>query len=156
MQITSTVFKDGERIPDEYSKDAADKSPPLKVDDLPDGTRSLALIVDDPDAPPKVWVHWLAWGIPAERTSFPEDLPKDEVVESFGGMRQGKNDFDEIGWGGPQPPAGHGTHHYRFTAYALSEHIDLDAGATREALESAMEGCVLDTARLTGTYEIEG
>lgn len=153
MKITTSAFSEGDRIPKEYTGEGADRSPALKIEAVPEEARSLALIVDDPDAPNKTWVHWLIWGIPVDRTELPEGVPGDEVVESLGGARQGRTDFDDIGYGGPMPPVGHGTHHYRFTAYALDQHIDLDAGATRDALESAMEGHVLETARLTGTYE---
>ena len=133
MRITSSAFEDGARIPEEYTRDGEDRSPPLTFRGVPEEARSIALIVDDPDAPSKTWVHWLAWGIPADAGDVPADLPKEGVVESFQGVRQGKNDFDEIGYGGPLPPEGHGTHHYRFTGYALDRHIDLDAGAGREA-----------------------
>jgi Raf kinase inhibitor-like YbhB/YbcL family protein len=74
------------------------------------------------------------------------------VVEEVGGARQGRNDFDAVGYGGPAPPRGHGEHRYRFTAYALREHIDLDAGATREALEERLADAVLETARVSGVY----
>lgn len=152
MRIETTAFDDGERIPDRFTGDGEDVSPPLTISDLPDDTRSLALIVDDPDAPAGTWVHWLIWGIPADLAKLPEGVATDEIVEDLGGARQGTNDFDNIGYGGPAPPPGHGQHHYRFTAYALSEHIDLDAGATREALEDRLEAAALETARLTGTY----
>jgi Raf kinase inhibitor-like YbhB/YbcL family protein len=155
MRIESEAFSEGDRIPDRYTGDGDDVSPPLSLSDLPADTRSIALIVDDPDAPAKTWVHWLIWGIPAGLTTLPEGVPPKEMVENLGGARQGKNDFDGIGWGGPAPPPGHGTHRYRFTAYALGEHIDLDAGATREALEARLEGSTLAQARLTGTYSRE-
>lgn len=152
MRIETTAFDDGDRIPDRYTEDGDDVSPPLTVSDLPEGTRSLAIVVDDPDAPTKTWVHWLVWGIPADTSSIPEGVPSEGLVEELGGARQGKNDFDRIGYGGPAPPSGHGEHRYRFTAYALREHIDLDPGATREALEERLEGSTLETARLTGIY----
>jgi Raf kinase inhibitor-like YbhB/YbcL family protein len=152
MRIETTAFGDGDRVPERFTEDGEDVSPPLSISDLPDGARSLALVVDDPDAPAGTWVHWLVWGIPAEVTSLPEGVPPEEVVEELGGARQGKNDFDRIGYGGPAPPPGHGQHHYRFTAYALDRHIDLDAGATREALEARLEEATLETARLTATY----
>lgn len=153
MQISSSAFEDGDRIPEQYTRDGDDRSPPLVVEDLPEGTQTLALVVDDPDAPGTTWVHWLLWGVPADQAEIPEDVPGENIVESLGGARQGKNDFDEVGYGGPEPPVGHGTHHYRFTAYALDRHIDLDAGAGRDALEREMEGAILETARITGTYE---
>ena len=155
MKITSTAFGDGERIPQEFTGEGADRSPPLRIEDVPDGAEQLALIVDDPDAPNKTWVHWLAWGIPADRTELPEGVPASEVVDSLGAARQGTNDFDRIGYGGPLPPPGHGTHHYRFTAYALDRALDLDPGARRDELERALESATMETARLTGTYERE-
>ncbi len=113
----------------------------------------MALVVDDPDAPARTWVHWLIWGIPADRGEIPAGVPTGDVVGSLGGARQGTNDFGEIGYGGPMPPRGHGTHHYRFTAYALSGALELPPGAGRAELDSALEGRTLETARLTGTYE---
>ena len=155
MQITSSAFQDGESIPRQYSREGAELSPPLEIEGVPDDADSLALIVDDPDAPNQTWVHWLLWNVPADRTAVPEGVPTDETVSDLGDARQGLNDFDEIGYGGPMPPPGHGTHHYRFTVYALSDALDVDPGADRETLEDAMAGKVLDQARLTGTYERE-
>lgn len=153
MRITSSAFDDGSAIPREYTCDGDDVSPPLALEDVPDDAGSLALIVDDPDAPDRVWVHWLAWGIPADVREMPRDVPKTDVVGELHGIRQGRTDFDAVGYGGPCPPPGHGTHHYRFTVYALDRHIDLDAGASRDALEAQLEGHVLAQARLVGTYE---
>lgn len=155
MDITSSAFHDGEAIPRQYSREGAELSPPLELRDIPDGSESLALIVDDPDAPSQTWVHWLLWNIPADRSAIPEGLSREETLAVLGDARQGLNDFDEVGYGGPLPPPGHGTHHYRFTAYALSEPLDLEPGADRDELEAAMEGSVLVQARLTGTYERE-
>lgn len=155
MHITSSAFDDGEDIPIEHTGEGADRSPPLDVGDFPDGTRSLALIVDDPDAPSTTWVHWLIWNLPPDLTRIPAGVPQEEEVAALSGARQGTNDFDELGWGGPLPPPGHGVHHYRFTLYALSEPLDLEAGAHRDELEDALEGLTLDSTRLTGTYERE-
>lgn len=153
MKITSTAFADGDLIPEEHTRDDADRSPPLSLEDVPDEARTLALIVDDPDAPDVTWVHWLIWGIPAGRTEIPEGVPQDDIVKPLGDAVQGENDFGELGYGGPQPPRGHGPHRYRFTAYALDADFELDPGATRDDLETAMEGCVLDAAQLIGIYE---
>lgn len=155
MRITSSAFDNDAAIPVKHTCDGDDASPPLRFEDVPEDAASLALIVDDPDAPAKVWVHWLLWALPADMRELPESLPTEGVLEAVEGLRQGKNDFDRIGYGGPCPPPGHGTHHYRFTLYALDRHIDLDAGATREALERRLEGRVLAEARLVGTYERE-
>jgi Raf kinase inhibitor-like YbhB/YbcL family protein len=153
VKITSSAFGEGQRIPDQYTRDGSDRSPPLVVEDVPDGAHTLAVIVDDPDAPSKTWVHWLIWGIPADRREIPEALPREGVVESLGGARQGRNDFGDTGYGGPLPPRGHGTHRYRFTAYALGREVHVEPGAERDALESAIEDCTLDSCRLTGWYE---
>lgn len=153
MRITSSAFENDEAIPVRFTCDGDDVSPPLRFEDVPENASTLALIVDDPDAPAKTWVHWLVWGVPADIRELPEGIPTDGVVEDFQGIRQGKNDFDRIGYGGPCPPPGHGTHHYRFTLYAMDRHIDLDAGATREALDRRLEDGVIAEARLVGTYE---
>lgn len=153
MRITSSAFENGDPIPDVYTCEGDDTSPDLSFEDVPDDARSLALIVDDPDAPNKVWVHWLAWNMPADIGELPADVPKSNVVEALEGIRQGKTDFDRVGYGGPCPPPGHGTHHYRFTLYALDEHIELEGGTKRDALEERLEGHVLAEATLVGTYE---
>ena len=155
MRIRSSAFQDGEPIPGRHARTGADLSPPLVIEEVPQGASSLALIVDDPDAPAGTWVHWLIWGIPADHTALPEAVPPDGEVGPLGGARQGTNDFGDVGWGGPQPPRGHGVHHYRFTAYALKGSVDVEPGATRGALEAAMADRILATARLTGTFERE-
>ncbi|HUG42082.1 MAG TPA: YbhB/YbcL family Raf kinase inhibitor-like protein [Longimicrobiales bacterium] len=152
MRIRSAAFENDAPIPVRHTCDGEDISPALRFEDIPDGAASLALIVDDPDAPAKVWVHWLLWGLPADMVELPEDVPKTRIVEGLGGLRQGTTDFDRVGYGGPCPPPGHGTHHYRFTLHALDRRIDLDAGATREELERRLKGRVLAEARLVGTY----
>lgn len=155
MEITSSAFQEGGAIPRKHTGEGADISPPLKIADVPDDAEALALIVDDPDAPSKTWVHWLVWNIPVDRKAIPEDVPQEEEVSVLAGARQGINDFDEIGYGGPMPPPGHGTHHYRFTVHALSDSVALEPGSDRAALEDAIEGKSLAMARLTGTYERE-
>lgn len=153
MQITSSAFGDGDAIPTEHTGEGADTSPPLDVSDVPDAAASLALIVDDPDAPGGTWLHWLLWNLPVDRTVVPEGVPTDAEVSALGGARQGVNDFDGVGYGGPMPPRGHGPHHYRFTVYALTDTLGLEPGAHRSDLEDAMKGKVLEQARLTGVYE---
>lgn len=153
MRITSPAFENDGPIPKGHTCDGEDTSPALRFEDVPDDAGSLALIVDDPDAPAKIWVHWLVWGLPGDMRELPGGVPTEGIVGEIEGLRQGRNDFDRVGWGGPCPPPGHGTHHYRFTLYALDQHIDLDAGAGREALERRLEGHVLAETRLVGTYE---
>ncbi len=142
MNITSSAFENGGAIPSLYTADGKDISPPLAFEDVPGDAASLALVVDDPDAPAGVWDHWLLWNIPSDTGAVGEGKTPDGVA--------GKNDFGTLEYGGPAPPAG--THTYRFTLYALDAKPDLPAGSDRSALEAAMEGHVLDSAVLKGTY----
>jgi len=154
FRIQSDAFDDGERIPDQYTTEGEDISPPLTVSDKPENTEAIVLICDDPDAPqPEPWVHWLIWNIPASSPSLPEGVGPDEHPDEVPGARQGVNDFDHVGYGGPAPPPGHGTHRYRFTVYALDNELALPAGADREELEEAMDSHVIDRDRVTVTYE---
>ncbi|MFQ5751652.1 MAG: YbhB/YbcL family Raf kinase inhibitor-like protein, partial [bacterium] len=108
IKITSKAFEEGGMIPDKYTCDGADISPPLKWESIPDSTRSLALISDDPDAPMGTWVHWVVYNLPATKRELPENVPPRETLAD--GTKQGKNDFGKIGYGGPCPPGG--THRY--------------------------------------------
>jgi Raf kinase inhibitor-like YbhB/YbcL family protein len=146
VKLTSPSFRAGAPIPKRHAKEGDDLSPPLAWSDVPDGTHEFALICDDPDAPrAEPWVHWVLFKIPPTRTSL------DEGDRSAG--TAGKNDFGDVGWGGPQPPKGHGVHHYHFRLYALGAPVELSAGITKGALLSAMKGNVLAEAELVGTYE---
>src|SRR3974390_3702070 len=104
MQLTSTAFKEGEPIPAKYTCDAENVSPPLKWSGVPTGAKSLALIADDPDAPVGTWVHWVLFDMPASANELSQDLPKNQYLP--GGARQGMNDFQHLGYGGPCPPPG--------------------------------------------------
>jgi hypothetical protein len=148
MRLTSDAFADGEPIPERFGYREANVNPPLTVEDPPGGAETLALVVDDPDAREpagKVWDHWVVWNVPAETTGVPTDWDPETA-----GATEGVNDFDERGYGGPNPPDRE--HTYRFVVYALDTRLDLEPGATKAALEAAIEGHVLDEARLTGTY----
>src|SRR5688572_27123925 len=131
MKITSVAFRDGERIPEQYSRDGADKSPPLHIVDVPAGTRSLALIMDDPDAPTGTFTHWIVFDIDPKLT----DIGEDSVPQM---SRQGTNDYGEVQYGGPQPPSGE--HRYFFKLFALDKKLDLSRGSTRAEVERAMDG----------------
>jgi Raf kinase inhibitor-like YbhB/YbcL family protein len=148
--VTSQAFGRDQPIPDRYTCDGRDLSPPLEWTAGPVGTESYALIMDDPDAPERTWVHWIAWNI--KGTALPEDEADRSTAESsIGQIRHGTNSWDRIGYGGPCPPSG--THRYFFRIYALNRELDLDPGASRQALVAAMEGHVLDHGELMGTYE---
>jgi Raf kinase inhibitor-like YbhB/YbcL family protein len=148
-RLRSTAFADGETIPKKYTCDAENVSPPLAWDTLPENTRSVALIVDDPDAPRGSFTHWILSDLPPETRDLPEGVP--ESYELASGGRQGKNDFRKAGYGGPCPPAGK-PHHYRFTLYALDKTLGLKQGSERKEIETAMNGHILAQYQLVGLY----
>lgn len=149
IQLTSAAFTEGASIPERHTCDGPDRSPPLQWTRLPAGTRSLALIVDDPDAPMGTWVHWVLYGLAPETTALPENVDKTQYV--LRGARQGLNDFKRLGYGGPCPPPGK-PHRYFFKLYALDTDLDLKPGATKRDLLRAMEGHILGQGQLMGTY----
>ena len=146
--VRSTAFAEGGTIPKKYTCDGADVSPDLTWSGAPGGTQSLALVADDPDAPVGTWTHWISWNIPSGH-GLAEDTAKTETLSD--GMRQGRNDFRRIGYGGPCPPPGK-PHRYFFKLYALDSKLEVKAGGSRGELESAMKGHVLGQAQLMGRY----
>jgi Raf kinase inhibitor-like YbhB/YbcL family protein len=147
-ELSSPAFGPGEPIPVQYTCDGEDASPPLEWDEPPQGTASLALIADDPDAPLGTWVHWVLYDLPPQTRALPEDVAPDPEP-SIGG-RHGQSGWRRLGYGGPCPPSG--THRYYFRLYALDQVLDLDPGATKAQLLQAMEGHVMAQAELMGTY----
>ena len=148
FEIKSNTFTNENTIPSKYTCDGPDLSPPLSWSNPPAGTKSYALIADDPDAPVGTWVHWVVWNIPAGTSSLKEEM--DKAPKFPDGTRQGVNDFKRTGYGGPCPPGG--THRYYFKLYALDSILDIPANATKANLEAAMKGHVLGQATLMGTY----
>lgn len=149
IQIESSAFLQGAAIPEMYTCDGKDVSPHLSWGAGPDGTRAWALVVDDPDAPSKTWVHWVLFNLPDSTRSLSSGIASGDVP---GGGYQGKNDFGKQSYGGPCPPVGK-PHRYFFRLYALDAPLDLSGGATREDVDHAMEGHVLGRGELMGTYE---
>lgn len=142
MQLTS-VFSDNQAIPSRFTCDGENINPELNITGVPANTKSLSLIVDDPDAPGGDFVHWVIWNIGAETTQIKENsLPAGVVV--------GRNDFGNNEYGGPCPPSG--THRYQFKVYALDKKLDLTAGAGKKELLAAMNGHILSQVELIGTY----
>jgi hypothetical protein len=149
LVISSPSFSAGADIPRKHSCDGADISPQLTWSGAPAGTRSFALIADDPDAPVGNWTHWVLYDLPATATGLLENVSK--VEEPPAGGRQGRNDFRKIGYGGPCPPPGK-PHRYFFKLYALDRPLELKAGASQKEVEQAMKGHVLAQAELMGKY----
>ncbi|MFA5810881.1 MAG: YbhB/YbcL family Raf kinase inhibitor-like protein [bacterium] len=148
LELRSSAFTNASPIPSKYTCDGSDLSPPLSWSGAPAGTKSFALIADDPDAPAGTWVHWVAWNIPTATSSLGEAMTKDAQLPD--GTKQGVTDFRRPGYGGPCPPSG--THRYFFKLYALDAPLDLPATATKPQLEAAMKGHVLAQTQLMGTY----
>lgn len=149
LEVSSPDFREGETIPTANTADGRNASPALHWQSGPKGTKSYALICDDPDAPAKTWVHWVLFNLPADEHELPAGVRTDATLAS--GARQGKNDFGKTGYGGPSPPPGK-PHHYHFKIYALDTTLDLAAGATKAQLVAAMKGHVLAEGELVGVY----
>jgi Raf kinase inhibitor-like YbhB/YbcL family protein len=140
LTITSPAFENNGSIPSKYTCDGDDVNPPLNVGGLPEGTESLVLIVDDPDAPMGTWDHWIVWNI----------LPTEKIEENSVPGTEGLNDFGRRSYGGPCPPSG--THRYFFKVYALDTKLDLSPNSRKRDVERAMEGHVLAKGETVGLY----
>lgn len=149
LVVTSSAFKDGEMIPKKYSGYGENISPEINWSKPPIGTKCMAIICEDPDAPAGTWTHWVAFNIPHKTQKLPENLPSREVIED--GTMQGLNDFKQVGYDGPRPPFG--THRYYFNVYALDTRVNTGYRATREELLKAMEGNILAKGSLMGRYK---
>jgi len=150
LSISSSAFQEGERIPTKYTCEGQDISPTLMWGESPAGTRSFALIMDDPDAPGGVFTHWVLFNLPADTRELPEAVPAQSPLPS--GALQGKSDFGKTGYGGPCPPPG-SPHRYQFTLYALEKPLDLKSGASKKQVLEAMQGYILARSQLTGIYQ---
>jgi Raf kinase inhibitor-like YbhB/YbcL family protein len=149
ITIESPAFKNGEYIPSKYTCDGEDISPALKWSNIPEGTKSLALICDDPDAPIGDWVHWVLYNIPPETRELKEHIPSDKILKD--GSIHGLNDWKRYGYGGPCPPSG--VHRYFFKLYALDTKLNLGPGATKKQLLDAMKGHIIAQGELMGKYQ---
>ncbi len=141
MKITSPDFENNEKIPVKFTGDGEDINPTLIIEDVPENTESLVLIIDDPDAPVGLWIHWLVWNISPNTMEIKEN--------SIPGV-QGENSWGRNNYGGPMPPSG--THRYFFKLHALDTKLDLKNGATKQELEKAMEGHILEKSEFIGLY----
>ena len=152
LTITSGAFRNESAIPDRHSKKGGNVSPPLAWSGVPDDTRSLVLIVDDPDAPKGLFTHWIVYGMNPAATELAENQPQSGELSN--GARQGVNGFGETGYGGPQPPSGE--HRYFFHLYALDTDTDIPPGLTRQEIDGAIQGHVIEEAKLMGRYKAHG
>ncbi len=150
MTLISEAFEPGETIPDRYTCEGDDVSPPLKWREVPPEAESLVLICDDPDAPGGTWSHWVLYDLPSGKSSLDEGISPDPELPD-GGVH-GRNGFGHLGYGGPCPPRGE-MHHYYFRLYALNEKLDLPPGATRSQVLDRVEGHTLAKTELMGQYQ---
>lgn len=144
MELASSAFANGQPVPRRHSCEGEDVSPPLSWTDVPEGATSLALIVDDPDAPRGTFTHWLGWGL---------DPAVGGLGEGEAAPVEGRNDFGDTGYRGPCPPPGHGPHRYFLRLHALEDELELAPGASKGELEQALAGRSVAVAELMGTYE---
>ncbi len=147
--VKTTAFQPSGEIPKKYTCAGEDVSPALSWNGTPEGTKSFALIADDPDAPVGTWVHWVVYDLPANTRQLPEAVPKTDAIP--GGGRQGQNDFKKTGYGGPCPPPGK-PHRYFFKLYALDTELALKPGATKKAVEQAIKGHILGQTEVMGKF----
>lgn len=146
MKISSSAFEEGGEIPQKFAKKGGNKSPALKIEDVPEGAKSLALIVDDPDAPSGLFTHWILFNMSPGTKEIHEDSAP--VMAT-----QGRNDYGDIGYGGPQPPSGE--HRYFFKLYALNAVLPLSRGVKRSEIDKAIEGHIIDEAQTMGRFAAE-
>jgi Raf kinase inhibitor-like YbhB/YbcL family protein len=151
LQLASRAFAPEETIPATYTCDGEDISPPLQWNGPPQGTQTLALIVDDPDAPGGTWTHWVLYSLSPDTTTLSEGVPPQAELPD--GSRQGLNSWRRLGYGGPCPPSG--SHRYVFRLYALDTQLDVPSGASKDQVLRAMEGHVLAQGELIGRYSRE-
>lgn len=143
MKITNPAFQEEGNIPSKFTCDGSDANPTLRFEGAPAEAKSLALIVDDPDAPSGLFTHWLVWNIDPKTTAIDENSAPPNAI-------QGKNDFGKSGYGGPCPPSG--THRYFFKVFALDRKLELPAGSKRAQLDAQMRGHIIAQGELMGRY----
>lgn len=148
LRLTSPAFANDEVLPLRHTADGEDVSPPLAWSGVPEGTKELVLVCDDPDADAGVFTHWIVYGMPPDVTGLPEALPDDAIMEDPVPLVQGLNEFDEVGYRGPEPDHERGRHRLFFRLFALDEELDLPAGVTRAELRRAAKDHIIGSAEL--------
>lgn len=151
IKISSPAFKHGEAIPKKYACDQQDISPKIKWSNLPEGTKSITLLMEDPDAPKVHWVHWLLYNLPPEANHLPQNTTPENIP--YKKAKHGNNNFRQLKYGGPCPPKGDGSHRYRFKIFALDTVLDLEKGANIKKVLEVMKGHVIGKGQLIGTFE---
>ena len=151
LKVTSTAFKDGDMMPAKFTKDGKDISPPLAIENISPEGESIAVIMDDPDAPVGNFTHWMIWNIPVEKNNIPEGIQQSKVVDTLNEAVQGYNDFGELGYRGPAPPSG--VHNYHFKIYILDKKIDIPFDSSKQKLVNTIKDNLLQKAEIIAKYE---
>jgi hypothetical protein len=155
MQLTSSSFQQGEMIPGQYTCKGKNISPSLSWSGIPEGAKSLALILEDPDAPKGTLTHWIVYNIDPGMAGLPENLPKNSQENGANGLMQGQNDFKKTGYSGPCPPKGSAPHHYYFKLFALDTALNLPPAAGKTDVRNALQAHILAEGDLMGLYGIK-
>lgn len=154
IMVKSEAIAEGQAIPKRHTGEGEDVSPILSFSGIPEGTKELALIMDDPDAPtPEPWVHWVIYGLSSDTEGLQEGVPNKPALTTPVKALQGKNSWGTVGYRGPMPPPGHGTHRYYFKLYALDAQLSLSPGLDKKQLLQAISSHILAEGQLMGTYE---
>lgn len=157
LRVICDVLAENGKIPYEFSRDGANVSPPLRWEHPPSDAQGFAVVCDDPDAlTPDPFVHWIIWNLPADVTQLPKGVSKTAELPELRGAVQGRNDFGDLGYDGPQPPRKHGPHRYRFRVVALSELLTLGPGSDARDALAAMHGLIVGWGEIVGMYERHG
>lgn len=150
LRLTSPAFDHDDYLPERYTADGDDVSPPLEWTGVPEGTRELVLVCDDPDADAGVFTHWVVYGLAPDTKGLPERLPKEAIIDEPVELVQGLNEFDECGYTGPLTPDDRGPHRYFFRLFAVDIELDVPPGAYRSELREAAKGHIIGSAELVG------
>ena len=150
LELKNNAFQKDHTIPQDYTGDGRNVSPPLEWHDAPSGTQTFGLLCEDPDAPAGTFTHWVIFNLPAQAHRLDEGVPAKATLQ--GGVIQGMNDFGNVGYGGPAPPPGK-PHHYHFKLFALDNRLNLPPGASEAEVLEAMQGHILEEVDLVGTYQ---
>ncbi len=151
LQVTSTAFQDGDMLDEKYTADGADISPPLTIKNISPEGETIAVIMDDPDAPVGTFTHWLIWNIPVQKNNIPEGIPQNKKVESLADAVQGYNDFGEVGYKGPAPPSG--VHNYHFKVYILDQKVKIPFDVSKQKLVNTIKDHLLQKTEIVTKYQ---
>lgn len=151
LTVTSTAFQDGDMIPQKFTRDGTDVSPPLTIENISPEGETIAVIMDDPDAPIGTFTHWMIWNIPVEKNVIPENIKRKKKLDSLNRAIQGYNDFGQLGYRGPAPPSG--VHNYHFKIYILDKKVNIPSDSSKDKLMNVINNNLIQKAELIAKYK---